>query len=151
MIESHWIYKNKSIIEPPLGYEGFIYLITNLTNDFRYIGRKYINSTRKKNLTANQRKQGLKRRPKVTTESNWKMYTGSNKTLNNDIINLGKDNFKFEILYWCKTKAHTNYMEMWYQFKTNCILDSKYYNDAIGSNKFSNISEKDALLEVINS
>lgn len=148
---SHWTFNGKEVIESQIGCEGFIYQITNLISSKRYIGRKYINSTRKKNLTAEQRKRGLIRRTKVTSISNWETYTGSNKKLNEDIKVLGKENFKFEILYWCKTKAHTNYMEMWYQFKTNCVLNDSYYNDVIGSNKFSNISEKNRLLETINS
>ena len=35
-----WTYKGKEITEIPDEYEGFVYLITNLTNNHNYIGKK---------------------------------------------------------------------------------------------------------------
>ena len=35
-----WTYKNKIITEIPDGVEAFVYLITNLTNNRKYIGKK---------------------------------------------------------------------------------------------------------------
>ena len=61
---------------------GFVYLITNLTNGRKYIGRKYFWSFRKP--------PGKKRR--VKKESDWKKYTGSSKQLNEAIAKNGKEN-----------------------------------------------------------
>jgi hypothetical protein len=35
-----WTYRGKEITEIPDEYEGFVYLITNLTNNQKYIGKK---------------------------------------------------------------------------------------------------------------
>ena len=35
-----WTYKGKIVEDIPQEYIGFVYLITNLTNDKKYIGKK---------------------------------------------------------------------------------------------------------------
>ena len=35
-----WLYKNKEITELPEDCEAFVYLITNLTNNKKYVGKK---------------------------------------------------------------------------------------------------------------
>jgi hypothetical protein len=35
-----WTYKNKEVTEIPAEFIGFVYLITNTTNDRKYIGKK---------------------------------------------------------------------------------------------------------------
>ena len=37
-----WKYNNQDFTEVPKGMEGFVYLITNLTNDKKYIGKKHV-------------------------------------------------------------------------------------------------------------
>ena len=37
---SEWTYNNEVVNELPDNVEGFVYLITNLTNDRKYIGKK---------------------------------------------------------------------------------------------------------------
>ena len=145
-MNSHWLYNNEIINEIPEGMFGFVYRITNLESGRKYIGRKYLTSTTKKPLAKLQKTLGKKRRTSVTKESNWREYTGSNKPLNEDIKKLGKDKFKFEILFFGETAAHVNYMEMYCQYKDHVILTDEYYNEAIGSNKYSNISKKIELL-----
>ena len=39
-MEQHWYYNNELIEELPEGSVGFVYLITNLTNNRKYIGKK---------------------------------------------------------------------------------------------------------------
>ena len=36
-----WKYNSQDFTEAPKGMEGFVYLITNLTNDKKYIGKKH--------------------------------------------------------------------------------------------------------------
>ena len=40
MMTSEWTYQKKKIKELPEDCEGFVYLITNITNDRKYIGKK---------------------------------------------------------------------------------------------------------------
>ena len=106
-------------------FEGFVYLITNLTNGKRYIGRKYLFSIRKvKNKTKRQR-----------SNSDWMEYWSSSNSVKEDIEILGKDNFKREILVLCKTRGDTNRMEEFYQWKYNVLENDNWYNDSIGKMK----------------
>lgn len=133
---SHWLYENNIITELPIGVVGFVYKITNLTNNKSYIGRKYAVSTKRKALTKKQKIAGRVRKDVIKTESNWATYTGSNKNLNDDIAALGTDSFKFEILYFGKTKGVVNYIEETLHHKLNVILDTNYYNDCVGPRRF---------------
>ena len=92
-------------------YFGFVYLITNKTNNRKYIGRKYFFSFRTP--------KGKKR--KVKSESDWKNYYGSCPELKEDIIRIGKDNFTRTILSLHKTKGKTNFEET-RQLFTNGVL-----------------------------
>lgn len=101
-------------------YYGFVYLITNLTNDKKYIGRKYFWAKRKRKLF----------------ESDWKVYKSSCKELVSDIKKLGVDKFKFEILHLCKTRGNTNYMELKEQVLHEVLERKDYYNSNILSRFF---------------
>lgn len=114
-----WLYNNVEFTD--VGeYVGFVYLITNLTNDRKYIGKKnfYFSKTRTV--------KGKRKRTKV--ESDWKDYYGSNKELQADVELLGKDLFKREILKLCKSKGEFGYYEAKYQFENNVLESDKYYN-----------------------
>ena len=83
--ENPWIYLDRPFTGSDVGdYFGFVYLITNLTNQRQYIGRKYFWSFRTP--------KGKKR--KVKQESDWKKYYGSCPELKEDIEKIGKENFK---------------------------------------------------------
>src|ERR1017187_256892 len=91
----HWQYTTP-VIE---GAIGFIYKITNLTDNRQYIGKKlqFFKTVKKALKNRTNKRRGVK-------ISDWKTYTGSSKSLNSDIEKLGKENFKFEILHWCLNK-----------------------------------------------
>lgn len=145
---SHWLYKNELVDEIPKGVHGFIYMITNTLNGKKYIGRKYVSSTRKKALTAKQKREGKVRRTKVTTESDWREYMGSSKPLLEDISKFGKDNFKFEILVWGESKGQVNYLEENLQHKLNVLTDENFYNDSIGPRRYMSM-KKDSIFHKI--
>lgn len=149
IMTSHWTYNNKPLTELPAGVVGFVYKITNLENGKMYIGRKYTTSTRRKALTKAQKLAGRKRKDVITSESNWRTYTGSCKPLNEDIKTLGKNKFKFEVLYFGTTKGVVNYLEVNTQHKLNVILDSNYYNDVIGSRDFMALKNNQELKEIL--
>jgi len=102
---------------------GFVYVITNLLNGKKYIGKKQIERKIKKPPL-----KGKKRKRVVIGESDWKTYTGSSDKLNADITEHGKNNFKFEIICRCGNKSELAYMEALYQFQSEALLREDYYN-----------------------
>ena len=105
---------------------GFIYKITNLTNDKKYIGKKQCKSIRKRPPL-----KGKKNKRHEKIETDWKTYTSSSNELNKDLEQLGKDSFKFEILRWCDSKWELSYYEARLQFKEEVLLRNDYYNGII--------------------
>jgi hypothetical protein len=124
MVDHHWLaYKKDEEFVPNLDKFGFVYLITNLQSGKGYIGCKQYKLYTK-----------LKER-----ESDWKTYTGSSKWLNEDIQNIGKEHFKFEIIAEYKNKRSLRYYELYYQMKFNVLSSTiegtdepAYYNSRVG-------------------
>ena len=121
----HWTY-NLEEKEIPNTFYGFIYQITNTTNDRKYIGKK-------QSITILKRPplKGRKNKRHVVKETDWKIYTGSSDKLNEDIQKLGKDKFKFEILRFCQSKSELAYYEAKMQFDHDVLLKENYYNGMI--------------------
>ena len=102
---------------------GFVYIITNLQNGKAYIGcKQYIIQSRLREK-----------------ESNWRIYTGSSKWLNEDIDKIGKKHFKFEIIAEYKNRRSLRYYELYYQMKYNVLSSTMegsdepaYYNSRVG-------------------
>ena len=105
---------------------GFIYKITNLTNDKKYIGKKQCQSIRKRPPL-----KGKKNKRHEKIETDWKTYTSSSNELNKDLEELGKDKFKLEILRWCDSKWELSYYEARLQFNEEVLLRDDYYNGII--------------------
>ena len=121
-----WFYKNKKVVEIPKGMIGFVYLITNTTNDRKYIGKKLTQFKRSKKPL-----KGKTNKRRYTVESDWQDYYGSSDELSADVELLGKDKFKREIMFWCTSKSELSYIEAREQF-TNKVLESKqWYNGHI--------------------
>jgi hypothetical protein len=121
-----WYYNGKEIDDEQLeGYVAFVYLITNLTNNKRYIGKKLLAFTRTKKV------KGQVRRKKVKKESDWKRYFGSSQLLLRDIEEHGEENFKREILRLCKSKGTANYWEAYEIMTRNAIISEDYYNESL--------------------
>ena len=121
-----WTYKDETIDELPEGVVGFVYQITNTTNGRMYIGKKLAEF---KKARPPLKGRVNKRRYKV--ESDWKEYFGSSDALNEDIEKLGKDKFKREILFYCKSKAELSYIEAREQFARKVLETDDYYNGHI--------------------
>lgn len=122
-----WYYNGREVSEEDTnGYVAFVYLITNLKSGKKYIGKKLLTKTRRKPV------KGKTRKKKVVTESDWKEYYGSNETLKNDLVDLGPENFKREILMFCKSKGTANYYEAKYQMAESVLENPEnWYNDWI--------------------
>ena len=121
-----WTYKGKSIETLPEDCEAFVYLITNTTNNKKYIGKKLAKFKRSRPPLKGRRN---KRRYKVN--SDWEDYYGSSDNLTIDIKRLGKNNFKREILFYCKSKAELSYIEAREQFARKVLESNDYYNGHI--------------------
>jgi hypothetical protein len=132
-----WRYNEKEFIEAPKGIEGFVYLITNLTNDRKYVGKKSF-WTRRKDKKTGRRK---------TKESDWKTYFGSCDELNEDVKLLGEDKFIREILYLCPHKKSMSYYETMEQFKRDVLMTDEYYNTNIEGRFF--VSERNGIYEAV--
>ncbi len=119
-----WTYKETVFEEKDIGENyGFVYLIMNLENNKKYIGKKFFYSQKTKSV------KGKKKRYK--TYSDWQTYYGSNTELQNDVRMLGQDKFRREILYLCKTKSACSYLEAKEQFVKNVLESDDYYNSWI--------------------
>jgi len=121
-----WTYQGKKVKELPQDVVGFVYIITNTTNDRQYIGKKLAKFSRTKPPL-----KGKKNKRRTKVESDWKDYYGSSDELNEDIVQLGKDNFKREILFYCYSKSELSYIEAREQFNYKVLESDKYYNGHI--------------------
>lgn len=118
-----WIYNNEPFLDPG-EYYGFVYIITNLLSGKQYIGKKFFWSTK--------RKQVNKVRKRIKVESDWKEYWSSSDEVKAEVEQFGPENFKREIIYLCKNKGTTNYLEAKEQF-TRSVLENRdrWYNSWI--------------------
>ena len=132
-----WKYNSVDFTDVPKEMEGFVYIITNIVNDKKYIGKKHF-WTRQKDRKTGRRK---------TKESDWIDYWGSCDQLKEDVKELGKDKFLREILYLCPHKKSMSYYETYEQFIRNVLLSEEYYNTNIEGKFFS--SEVDRIYELV--
>lgn len=121
-----WTYKNKEVTEIPPEFIGFVYLITNTTNNRKYIGKKLTQFKRSRKPL-----KGRTNKRRYTVESDWKDYYGSSDELTADVELLGKDKFKREIMYWCSSKSELSYIEAREQFTHKVLESTQWYNGHI--------------------
>ncbi len=114
-----WLYEDKEFTDVE-DYYGFIYLIENMVNGKKYIGRKFLTKAGYKTVKG--------KRKKIRVESDWRDYYGSSNSLKEDIDLYGKDSFRRTILRLCKSRGECNYFETKYIFDNDAILDPNFYN-----------------------
>lgn len=127
-----WYYDNQLVEELSEDCIGFVYIITNLTNDRKYIGKKLAKFSKTTYKTV-KLKNGNKKRKKIRgkIESDWREYYGSSEELTRDVTALGKDQFRRDILHYCKSKAECSYIEAKEQFSRKVLESKEYYNGQI--------------------
>jgi hypothetical protein len=127
-----WFYQNIEVTELPEDCVGFVYLITNLLDNRKYIGKKLAKFAKTTYKTV-KLKNGTKKRQKIRgkIDSDWREYYGSSVELTKDITTLGKEKFKREILHYCKSKAVCSYIEAREQFDRKVLESTDYYNGQI--------------------
>jgi hypothetical protein len=127
-----WYFQNKIVESLPEDCVGFVYLITNNITGRKYIGKKLAKFSKTTYKTV-KLKNGTKKKKKIRSkiDSDWRDYYGSNLELSKDVDTLGRENFKREIMFYCKSKSECSYIEAREQF-THKVLESKdYYNGQI--------------------
>ena len=120
-----WYYKGEVYDGEDIDkWSGFVYLITNLANDKKYIGKKLLWFSKQRII------KGKKKRTKV--ESDWRTYWSSSEDVKADVAELGEGNFRRDILHFCLNKGSTSYLEAKEQF-LNEVLEKpdQWYNGQI--------------------
>ena len=122
-----WYYKGEEFTSEMIeDYVGFVYLITDKSNDKKYVGKKLLTSKRKLPPL-----KGKTRRRTVVKETDWQKYYGSSEEVKLMVEEKGADNFYREILYLCTSKGQLGYLEAKYQFENDVLLRDDYYNGII--------------------
>ena len=125
---TQWTYEGKPFDSDQIeDNTGFVYLITDLTNDKKYIGKKNFWSTRRLPPL-----KGKTRRRVVKKESDWKEYFGSSEQVKLLLEESGEERFKREIIRLCKSKGEMSYYEAKEQFDKEVLFSDEYYNEFIG-------------------
>lgn len=125
-----WFYEGKEFSPAESDIEdfaGFVYLITDKTNNKKYIGKKNFWSTRRLPPLKGQKRRRVKK-----LASDWMKYYGSNEEVKLLVENEGTDRFHREILKLCKTKGDMSYYEMKEQIEREVLFSDEYYNEFIG-------------------
>jgi len=142
MTNPSWTFEGKEIDSIPDEYEGFVYLITNKTNNKKYIGKKLA-----KFKTTKPPLKGKKNKRRGYKESDWQDYWGSSDNLQADVEALGPQNFTREILYMCNGRGEMSYLEAREQFDRRVLESDEYYNGIINVRVGGSDKLRKALLE----
>ena len=121
-----WTYQGNEITNMPEDVVGFVYMITNTTNGRMYIGKKLAKFKRSRPPL-----KGRKNKRRYKVNSDWQDYYGSSDDLTIDVNRLGKEKFRREILFYCKSKAELSYVEAREQFAHKVLESNDYYNGHI--------------------
>jgi|TARA_R110000744_G_scaffold245906_1_gene362520 hypothetical protein len=122
-----WYYNDGVFEETPEEYQGFVYMITELDTQKKYIGKKFF--WKPKILPKTKTR---KRRVKTRVESDWRKYYGSSIAVQQLVEEKGVDNYRRDVLYLCRTKGECSYYEAKLQFQYDVLLSDEYYNEFIG-------------------
>ena len=127
-----WLYNNQPVETLPEDCVGFVYMITNITSNRKYIGKKLAKFSKTTQKTV-KLKNGTKKKKKIRSkvDSDWRDYYGSSPELLKDVELLGKDKFERQILYYCKSKAECSYIEAREQFSRRVLESKDWYNGHI--------------------
>ena len=122
-----WLYNGEEFTSEMIDkYVGFVYIITDLSNNKKYVGKKIFQSKRR----LAPLKGKTRKRTKIV-ESDWMNYYGSSEEVRMIVEEKGADNFKREILHLCNSKGEMSYLELKEQMDREVLLNDDYYNGII--------------------
>lgn len=128
-----WFYREVEFTEEMVGDSvGFVYIITNLENNKKYLGKKL--------FTKSKIYQKNKKKKKKRVTSDWMKYYGSNKELQIDVstsIDPLKQ-FRRDIVMLCNSKSELSYYETKFIFLYDCLLLEEWYNSWVSCRINSN-------------
>lgn len=127
-----WLYQNEEVTVLPEDIVGFVYCITNLATNRKYIGKKLANFSKTKVKTITT-KSGVKKKKKIRykEESDWRSYWSSSVELNKEVKELGENMFCREILHYCYSKGSLSYKELKEQVERKVLESDEYMNGII--------------------
>lgn len=124
MNEPHWLYNGVEFESEMITDNlGFVYLITNLKTNKKYIGKKLFWMP-KYNVVKGKRKKKM-------VESEWKAYWSSSAPLHRDIEEYGYESYRREILHLCKSKGNLSYLELDEQMKNRVLENPDEWHNGI--------------------
>lgn len=122
-----WLYNRSEFTSEMIGdYVGFVYVITDVSNGKKYVGKKLFRSKTKLPPL-----KGKTRKRTVIKESDWKDYFGSSDEVKSLLEQKGPENFIREMLHLCNSKGEMSYLEAKEQFDREVLLSDDYYNGII--------------------
>lgn len=122
-----WVYNGKEFTSDDIGdFVGFVYMITDRSNNKKYVGKKLF-----KSRTKLPPLKGKTRKRTKIAESDWKTYYGSSEEVKQLVEQKGSDAFYREILHLCMSKGEMSYLEAKEQFDRGVLLSDEYYNGII--------------------
>ena len=122
-----WYYNDEPFDITPEEFQGFVYIITDLENQKKYIGKKFF--WKPKTLPKTKTR---KRRVRTRVESDWRSYYGSSMEVKLLVEQKGTNRFQRKILKLCRTKGECSYYEAKFQFDYDVLLRDDFYNEFIG-------------------
>lgn len=134
-----WLYKQneiKELTDMPEGSFGFIYEVVHVPTGRKYLGKKQLISVQNKPLGKKElallTDKRVSKKKKVTKESDWKTYYGSNPEIKQLIKEQKQSEFTREILTFVPSKKLLTYYENKYLFINEVIEPhTNYINDNI--------------------
>jgi hypothetical protein len=122
MENSMWLYNDKEFTPEQIENNyGFVYIITNLETNKKYIGKKFFTKAGTKQIKG--------KRKKIRKTSDWESYWGSNKTLLEEIEKNGTEKYKKEIIKLCISRGECSYWESYYIFTYHALRSDLFYNE----------------------
>ena len=139
-----WLYKGRELKDEdiPAKAAGFIYILTYLPTNQKYIGRKL--------LTKAHRRQKNKKIIRTRVESDWREYWSSSPDVKTIIDQEGgTHNFTREVLVFAPMKGQLNYLEEKFLYGVCALESENWLNSNIRSKMYKrNILNKLDIEEV---
>lgn len=131
--ENPWLYENEPLYKFDENIQGFVYLLTCLVTNKKYIGKKNCKTHKysiKTIVIQSGKNKGLKKKKKtkIPIDTNWREYYGSSEEFCKHVESVGKLNIKREILHLCTSKGTMGYLEAKEQFVRDALITDDYYN-----------------------